>query len=178
MRGAGEMEKITTTYDLFARAIAAEKAAKDFYDGLSHIFSHVPEASLLWKQMKDDEDLHARELEDIRNGLTAEQLSSPADRSLAGEATAELRNFSGKLALRGIETLDDALDRAYELEYSEINTAFQAMVKEFVSSEARVKFILSLVEEHVSRLEEFSRIIPHEESWKKISALHGGDASI
>lgn len=178
MRDEEEMKRIDTTYDLFAQAIAAEKDAKDFYEGLSQIFSHIPEVSLVWKRMRDDEDLHARELQDIRNGLDAEQLNSPADRSLAGKASTEIRKFSGKSALNRIGTLDDALDLAYELEYSEINTVFQAIVKEFVSSEARMKFVLSLIGEHVSRLEEFSRIIPDEEGRRKVSTLHGGDTCI
>ncbi len=166
------MEKIGKTDDLFARAIAAEKAARDFYKGLSQLFSHVPEARLIWDKMMRDEDYHASELQKIRNSLTDEQLNKPADRSLCDKLTEEAESFSAEFALEKVRTLDDAIDLAYELEYSEVNTVFQAIIREFVSSETRTNFVLSLVKEHVSRLEEFSRIIPSPEGRSRLCAVH------
>ncbi|HYA31764.1 MAG TPA: hypothetical protein VED67_03320 [Thermodesulfovibrionales bacterium] len=166
------MEKISRTDDLFAGAIAAENAAKDFYKSLSLIFSHVPEASLIWERMMKDEDFHSRELQAIRNTLSDEQLSKPLDQSIADKVSAEMNNLPAKVALNKVKTLNDALDLAYELEYSEVNAVFQVIIREFVSSESRAKFVLSLVREHVSRLEEFSRMIPSTEERRKLLAVH------
>lgn len=168
------MKEDITTDDLFANAIAAEYAAKHFYEGLSHIFSHIPEVSLIWREMMDDEDIHAHELQDIRNTLTPELLGKPAERSLAVKVIAEVEKLDGKFDIKKVRTIDDAMDLAYELEYSEVNTLFRTMVKEFVSSQTRSKFVSSLIEEHVARLEELLKVIPAEEDRGKLSAVHKG----
>ena len=170
------MERICRICDLYASAIAAENAAKDFYRGLSHIFSHIPEVSLIWKRMMEDEDFHVRELQDIKNSLTEEELTKPMEHAVSHKVSVEIKNFSEKFALEKIVTLDDALDLAYELEYSEVNTVFQTLIREFVSSEARAKFVLSLVREHVTRLEEFSRMIPSAEKRRNLLAVHIANA--
>jgi len=161
-----------TISELFTLAIEAEKAAMNFYSDLSLIFSHVPQVGLFWEKMAKDEVIHARELEDIRSMLTYQQLTMPSNSSLITKARRELGRFSAKFDIKSIKTLDDAYDIAYELEYSEVNTVFQAIVSEFVSSDIRSKFVLSLLREHVSRLEDFSRTGFNPDNRENIRARH------
>jgi rubrerythrin len=161
-----------TVSDLFALATAAEKAAMDFYSELWRMFSHVPQVGLFWEDMMRDEALHARELQEIRNTLTDERLSRPADPSVVAKARSELERFSRKLALTPVETLDDAYEIAYELESSEINAVLQAIISEFVSSEVRTNFVLSLIREHVSKLEDFSKSVVGADERRNILAMH------
>jgi rubrerythrin len=166
------MTRNDTMAELFALAISAEEAAMNFYSELSLIFSHVTPASLFWEKMTRDEVLHLRELEYIRDAFTDQQLTSPPDRSLITKARKELDRFSAKFDTKAIKTLDDAFEIAYELEYSEVNTVFQAIVSEFVSSGVRSQFVLSLLGEHVSRLEDFSRAGFDSDIRKNILARH------
>jgi rubrerythrin len=165
------MKNIDRTSDLFTIAIAAENAAMHFYRGLSRLFSHVPEVSLFWQGMMNDEALHAQALKDIRNRMTAEQLNLPADRSLISKARRELQEFAGKCDLAAVGTLDDAYEIAYDLEYSEVNAVFQAIIGESVPSDVRLKFVTQ-IREHVSKLEDFSKTIVNAERMKTITAGH------
>ncbi len=166
------MRHSDTISDLFDAAIAAEEAAAFFYKGLFRIFSHVGPVGLFWKEMMMDEVMHARELQDIKKTLTGEQLNSPAKQALIDRARAELKRFSGKFNIPSIKTLDDAYEIAYELEYSEVNKVFLAILSEFVSDDTREKFVLDMVNMHVSRLDAFSKTISDPDSRKKIFALH------
>jgi rubrerythrin len=165
------MKKTERISDLFALAITAENAAMNFYRGLSLIFSHVSPASLFWEDMMNDEALHARELRNIRERLTEDQLNMPADRTLIMKAEKELEVFSGKFNLSAISTLDDAYEIAYDLEYSEVNAVFQAIVGEFVSAEVRLRYVTQ-VREHVAKIEDFPKTVVDLERMRKIPADH------
>ncbi len=164
------MTQADTIFDLFTIAIAAERAAKNFYKGLARSFSYVPPVSLFWEDMMRDEAFHIQELIDIRNMLSDEQLFEPADQSLINKAKNEQKRFAEKFDLKAVVTLDDAYEIAYELEYSEVNMVFRAMVGKFVSSKDRSKFVLSQVRDHVSRLEDFSKTIANAEKRRDILA--------
>src|SRR5271169_2137863 len=124
----------------------------NFYEGLARSFSFVPPVSLFWEDMMRDEVFHMQELTDIRNTLSDEQLFELADQSIINGAQNELKRFAEKLDLKGVVTLDDAYEIAYELEYSEVNTVFRAIISKFVSSESKSKFVLSQIREHVQNL--------------------------
>jgi rubrerythrin len=161
-----------TIADLFTIAAAAERAAMNFYKGLARSFSYVPQVSLFWEDMMRDEAFHIQELMDIRNMLTDEQLFEPADRSIIIKEKNELERLAEKFDLKAVVTLDDAYEIAYELEYSEVNMVFRAMVSKFVSSETRSKFVLSQVRDHVAKLEDFSKSIANLENRRNILARH------
>ncbi len=122
--------------------------------------------------MMRDEASHVQQLMEIRNTLSDEQLFEPADRSIVSKAKHELERFEEKFDIKNIATLDDAYEIAYELEYSEVNMVFRAIVSQFVSSAARAKFVLSQVREHVSKLEEFSKSMAAAENRRIILARH------
>lgn len=170
------MKNINTIDDLFATAIDAEATVKCFYSRLANLFVHLPEVSRLWKMMMDDEDFHARELKDIKGRLTAEQLNKAAVPQIAALMDAAMEDLTGKLDINNIKTLDDAVETAYELEFSEINTVFHAITKEYASSETRANFVLSMVREHVSRLEELSKVLLPKTKNRKVPALNNGKA--
>jgi hypothetical protein len=119
----------------------------------------------------NDEALHAKALQDIRDTLAAEQLDLPADRSLILKARRELQDFAVKCDFAAIRTLDDAYEIAYDLEYSEVNAVFQAIIGESVPSDVRLKFVTQ-IREHVSKLEDFSKTIADAERMRTITAVH------
>lgn len=161
-----------TVADLFTIVAAAERAAMNFYKGLARSFSYVPRVSIFWEDMMRDEAFHIQELMDIRNMLTDEQLFEPADRSIINTAKNELERLAEKFDLKAVVTLDDAYEIAYELEYSEVNMVFRAIVSKFVLSEIRSKFVLSQIREHVSKLEYFSKSIANPENRRNTLARH------
>ncbi len=164
------MKPVDTILDLFVLAIAAEKAAMNFYKGLARSFSHLPEAAHFWEDLSRDEALHMQELIEIRNTLSENQLGETADPWLVEKAQNELKRFTEKFDLKAVVTLDDAYDIAYELEYSEVNEVFQALVNRYVSSDTRTSFVLSHIREHVSKLEDFSKRIADAETRRTILA--------
>lgn len=166
-----------TVSDLFDLACQAERAAADFYYRLSNLFSHVPEVRKFWKMMMQDEFIHAAELTAIRNGMTELQLERPADQATMDKLVEEVSRFAPKFDLKDVETLDDAYEIAYDLEYSEVNTVFKAIVSEYVSSEDRIRFVLAQNGEHVSRLEAFSKSIADPAERCAIRALNPKDSS-
>lgn len=167
------MSPLDTTSDLFALAIAAEKAAMTFYQGLALSFLKLPEAAQFWEDLSRDEALHMQQLIEIRDTLSEIQLGETADPSLVETAQNELKRFAEKFDLKAVITLDDAYDIAYELEYSEVNEVFQALVSRYVSSDTRTCFVLSHIREHVSKLEDFSKRIADAETRRTILARHG-----
>ncbi len=69
--------------------------------------------------------------------------------------------------LQNVKNLDDAYDAAYNLEFSEINSKVKSLLRKFMKSEEMINFILSVLEHHVSKLEEFSISFGDEELQEK-----------
>ena len=82
----------------------------------------------------------------------------------------EMQRFLSLCDLSRVKTLDDAYEAAYSLESSEINSKVKSLLKEFMKSEEMIYFILSVLEHHVSKLEEFSKSFGDEEFRQKILA--------
>lgn len=167
------MKPVDTISDLFTLAIAAEKASMNFYEELAISFLHLPDAAHFWEDLSRDEAHHMQELIDIRNTLSDAQLHEPADPSLVETIQNELKRFAEKSDLSAVITLDDVYEIAYELEYSEVNAVFQALISKYVPSGTRTGFVLSHIREHVSKLEEFSKRIADAETRRTILARHG-----
>ena len=155
-------EETRTLADLFVLACATERAAAHFYEGLAHLFRDHPEISAFWTMMMKDEFAHERQLTEIKGGLSADRLRKPAERDLVEQLEKEVSRFMPKFDLAAIETLDDAYEVAYELEYSEVNSVYKAIVNKYVSAGDRLTFVLAQNLEHVSRLETFSKSVADE----------------
>jgi hypothetical protein len=74
-----------------------------------------------------------------------------------------MQRFLSLCDLQKVKNLDEAYEAAYNLESSEINSKVKSLLKEFMKSEEMIHFILSVLEHHVSKLEEFSKSIGDEE---------------
>lgn len=149
------MARKKTVGALFATAIAFEKKAEEFYRGLAKKFSGHPAVSSFWKSMIEDEIQHARALQEMRDSLTTEQLKSPGDDSAAIRDD-ELASFSAMYDLAKVNNLDEACEMARDIESSEMNAKIQSLVKKFIPPEMRADFVISVLENHVSKLREFS----------------------
>ena len=151
------MHKTNTVSDIFRIAISLEQKAEDFYLGLSNKFSDHPEVSEFWKGMMKDEEQHARALQKSLNALTEEQRLMPVEVAGTNYSDDEIQRYLSLCDLQSIKNLDDAYEAAYSLESSEINSKVKSLLKEFIKSEEMIYFILSVLEHHVSKLEEFSK---------------------
>ena len=98
------MPKDATVAELFDLAIRAEKAAEEMYRGLEAKFAHYPEVASFWRQYAAEEAGHATWLERLRERLSQEELSAPAD-SRALENARVVLGFSVKGALEEIKNL-------------------------------------------------------------------------
>jgi len=164
------MQKTNTVSDIFRIAISLEKKAESFYLGLSNKFSDHPEVSEFWKDMMKDEILHARSLQKSLDSLTEEQCRIPVDAASTNYSDDELQRYLSLCDLQKVKTLDDAYDAAYNLEFSEINSKVKSLLKKFMKSDEMIHFILSVLEHHVSKLEEFSKSFGDEEARKRVLA--------
>lgn len=163
------MKNDETYYTLFDLAITGENKGRDFFNALSATCDDYPEIAAFWKKMAADESDHISLLEELRASLTAEQLNLPADSSMLWKAR-EVLQFSVKNTLEQIKTLDDAYERAHELESSEINTVFTFIMEAFVSSEQRLSFLIAQIKNHQLKLVLFSKTFG-DARWRQNIAL-------
>lgn len=94
------MSDKSTIAKLLELAISVEKAAEELYRGLEVKFAHHQEVADFWRRYAVEEAGHARWLERLRDTLSPEQLSAPADPLVLKEARKVLQ-FSIENALRG-----------------------------------------------------------------------------
>lgn len=165
-----------TVAELFELAIAAERTAEDLYRGLAVRFVHHREVADFWGEYAAEEAGHAQWLERLRDSLSPEQLSAPADPLMLRNAR-RLRQFSVENALQGIRNLEDAYQLVNELENSEINVVFEFLITNFSSDEKAQSFLRSQLREHVARLaREFPTQFKGVVVRQSIEALEGTDS--
>lgn len=148
------MPQRETIAALFELTIEAEKIMLSYYQGLIKKFSHVAEISEFWKSMADDELQHIHALEGLRSSLAQDVLSSPAEPGMLQKIREAFR-FTSEEALGSVKTLEDAYEIANRLEDSETNRVTMLLNAKFVSSAEKKKFLMSLIETHLSDLAEF-----------------------
>jgi rubrerythrin len=151
------MTQNCTVSDLFDLAITAEKEVARFYGQLSGVFRNHPPAVACWTRMASDEQAHVRELEGRLRSLSRAEMSQEADIELYEAARKNLSHLIGLLGMRTVRTLEDAYEIAYDLEYSEVNVVFQALLSRYGSVASNVDFVLSLIREHVGCLEQLAK---------------------
>lgn len=159
-----------TINDILRQAIEAEWRAHDFYSELAEMFTDVDdEVADFWAELAQDETDHAGELERIRESCNWDQLGRPADAELIQSAGAVRALLATDLRDR-IRTLDDAYELAHKLEFSEVNSLFQVLALEFVSSEDRRNFVASEMKLHREKLLAFGKEIGDREQRRKVIA--------
>ena len=145
------MSNKATMGELFELAIAAEKAAEELYRGLELKFSHHPEIAGFGKEYAAEETGHARQLEDIRDTLSPDQLSAPADPRQLKYARRVLQSPVEK-KLKCVNNLEDAYQLAHELESSETNAIFEFLITDFAVAREAHSFLRSQLGEHIARI--------------------------
>ncbi|MFH1829915.1 MAG: ferritin family protein [Pseudomonadota bacterium] len=157
--------------ELFELAISAEKMMQDYYTGVAKKFSHLPQASNFWKDMAKDEEMHIEKLQEARESLAQSQLVLPADPSML-KSIKKVLSISIKQKLDDIVTLDDAYEFAHDAESSEINYIFKFLTIEFMDSRIQDDFIMSLINEHVDKLMDFTKEFG-DAAWRKTVKAKG-----
>ena len=141
---------------LFQKAIGWELSAHGVYTSLSGRFSAHPDVGAFWKGMADDELLHAEEYRAAQRSLTSLQLDHVLGAKELGDAL-EVESLWSAVGERELRTLQDCYETAHELESSEINSIFQFVMLDMVSDSASRRFLVSQIEEHIGRLDDFGR---------------------
>ena len=145
------MSNKATVTELFELAIAAEKAAKELYNGLEAKFAHHQEVADFWGKYAAEEAGHAQWLEHLRDTSSPEQLSVPADPLILKDAH-KILQFSVENSLKNIKNLEDAYQLVNELENSETNAVFEFLITNFSSDEETQSFLRSQLKDHIAKL--------------------------
>jgi uncharacterized damage-inducible protein DinB len=145
------MTENQTVENLLALSSAIEKEMVTFYCRLRQIFSHIPEAEGLWTKLRDDEIDHIFQLDQIKESLSPDQLSAPADNSMIEQAERVIR-FIDPERWEEIGDLDEAVDLANEYENSEANRIFLFLAERYIPQANRKKFIEAIINDHLERL--------------------------
>jgi hypothetical protein len=156
-----------TASSLFELAMAGERAAEGFYDGIAVKFGHEAAVSSFWKTMASDEREHIRILENIRKTLTQAQLSAPADPFIF-QTAAENARVQIKDVLGMVRNLNDACVLAHLWENSDVNRVFEFLVTQFIPFADDGRLIRLQVMNHRNRLVLFSQAFGEAEVRKKI----------
>ena len=145
------MTESKTVENLLDLSSAIEKEMVTFYCRLRQMFSHVPEAEEFWIKLRDDEIKHIIQLDQIKNSLSPEQLSSPADKSIVAKAEHVLRAL-GSRRWEEIKNFEHAFELAHEWENSEANQVFLFLAERYIPGEDRKKFVEMIINDHLARL--------------------------
>lgn len=157
---------MSTIREIFDIAIAAEQAAQQIYRGFMKKFGHVAAAAGLWQDLLNDEIYHEQELKRIFGRISQDQPLSDDETELLAKAKHEVETISVEALLKSVATLDDAYEIAYALEHSEVNAVFGFLVRRHTSSEDQYAFVMSLIGEHIARLEHFSKTVG-DSTWRQ-----------
>lgn len=145
------MSNKSTIARLLELAIAAEKAAEELYRGMETKFAHHEDVADFWREYADEEVMHAAWLERLRDSLTPERLSAPADPGVMEEAHQALQ-VPVKRRMQDVHDLDDAYQLAHELENSETNAVFGFLIDNFAEDKKAQVFLRSQLQDHIGKL--------------------------
>ncbi|MDY7080096.1 MAG: hypothetical protein SXV54_24715 [Chloroflexota bacterium] len=145
------MSNKTTMGELFELAITVEKAAEELYRGLEAKFVHHREVANFLGEYAAEEAGHAKQLESLRDTLSPEQLSAPADFQMPQDAHRILQSPVGKV-LKGIKNLEEAYQLVHELEDSETNAILEFLITDFSMDRKAQYFLRVQLKEHIGRI--------------------------
>ncbi len=140
-----------TLSELFELSIRLERAAEALYRGLEARFAHHPEIAAFWVQYAQEEALHARWVETLREKIEPAHLASPVDRRMIEEAQSLLL-VSPEQMLEGVRNLEDAYRLVNEVENSETNAIFEFLISDMAMAEKSRAFLRAQLHEHIGRL--------------------------
>ena len=155
--------------ELFDIAIYLEEAGEGVYEHWKNLFSHRPEVANFWKEYQEEEVHHADLLRKIKANLTIEQLAQPADEAIYKTALA-FQEGTKKMRV-DVDTLDEALEMAAQIENSEINTILEFLVTHFSEEESTKEMVHLQMREHVEKLNNLSPVNIFGKDYKPIKAV-------
>ena len=158
-----------TVEELFDIAIYLEEAGKGVYEHWQTLFAHRQKAATFWKEYQEEELLHAKLLREIKANLTPEQLAEPVDVTVY--QTALDSQTDAKNIKKDVETLDEALEIATQIENSEINTILEFLVTHFAEQESTKEMVHLQMREHVEKLNNLSPALIFGKDYKSIKAI-------
>ena len=142
---------------MFEHAINIEMAAAKIYHLYEKMFHHVPDVAGLWKSMAHDEINHAEILKESFESLPQSVLNTTPGQ-LMWQNLAIVNQALEKYISADIDSLDDALEIAHQMESSEINAIFKFLTLEHFSNSVRESFIESEIMDHQKKLVDFSMV--------------------
>jgi rubrerythrin len=145
------MPNKATLAQLLDLAIEAERAAERLYHELAAKFAHHETVAAFWREYAGEEAMHAEWLERLRDSLTPERLSAPADPGVLQEANRALQVPVERM-LQGIHNLEDAYQLVNDLENSETNAVFDFLITNFAEDKKTQAFLRSQLKDHIGKL--------------------------
>lgn len=145
------MPEFGTVAHLIELAIQGERQAEEFYLRLAEMFSAHPQIQDFWTAYAREENGHARWLETLRGRIGDDQLADPVDQVLIEQAQQAIAT-TPDAHLAGIHNLQEAYDKANDLEHSETNTVFEFLISCFADDVQTRAFLRAQLSEHVGRL--------------------------
>ncbi len=149
------MTNTGTIADLIEKAIAVEQGSEEFYRRLAAMFSEQQDVVRFWQRYADEEKGHAAYLVRMRERMTAEQLQGAADTYML-EVMRKSLEYNLDQMLDRIRTLEDAYQLVVELENSETNSIFEALITNFSAAELAKSnaFLRVQLKRHIAALQE------------------------
>ena len=164
------MAKLTPTVaELFDLAIHLEEAGEGVYEHWQKLFAGHPEVVAFWAKYQEEEMRHAKLLRKIKSNLTPEQLAKPADLDVYQTAL-NTREDTKNIKI-DIDTLDEAIELAEQIENSEINTILEFLVTHFSEEESTKEMVQMQMREHVEKLNSLSPTFAFGKDYKTIKAV-------
>ncbi len=144
-----------TVAQLFELAIAVEHYMEALYTALAEKFIATPTVADFWRRLAEQEQMHALQLEVIREDLSATDLQATSNFLSAKFEALLATPIDQKLA--AIQNLDDAFALAVEVETPETNALFSFLIKHFSRNPQAESLLLESLQQHIEQLADFSR---------------------
>ncbi|MEN8126636.1 MAG: ferritin family protein [Planctomycetota bacterium] len=163
------MAQLITFSELINAAIAAEDAAQRVYLAFKAKFLNRMDVAEFWQAMADDESDHAQILASIHGRVPIEDLTMLVGVEMAEKAY-ELQGLNVQELIDSVSNLNDAYEIAYALESSEVNTVFNFLAIQFLSTDESYVIVSSTIDRHLLRLAEFTRTFGDAEHCRQVLA--------
>ncbi len=140
-----------TIGDLIGLAIALERSNEAYYRGLQEKFLHSPEVAKFWQAYADEENGHARWLEQLRERVKA-KLATPLEHTHLVEAAQRLLKITPEEHLSRISNLEEGYQLSVELENSETNIIFEFLILNYSLTAQAANVLQAQLHSHTRRL--------------------------
>ena len=149
------MNNTATIAELLEKAIAVERGSEEFYRRLAAMFPDQQEVARFWLRYADEEKGHATYLVRMRERMSEQQLQGAADARMLDMMRKSLEYNLDQLLDR-IHTLEDAYQLAVEMENSETNSIFEALITNFSAADLAKSnsFLRVQLKYHIAALQE------------------------